>query len=71
MSQTKPLTDATLDEIEQLAKSNAAETYRGALLALVKEVRRLRGMILDGGGRQQLEHDLDARKVLNICEEIG
>ena len=48
MSQTKPLTDATLDEIEQLAKLNASETYRGALLALVEEVRRLRGMILDG-----------------------
>ncbi len=45
----KPLTAAVLDEIEQLAKSNAAETYRGALLALVEEVRRLRGMILDGG----------------------
>ena len=44
----KPLTDATLDEIESLAKLNAAETYRGALLALVSEVRRLRGMILDG-----------------------
>ena len=48
MSETTPLTDATLDEIERLAKSNAAETYRGALLALVEEVRRLRGMILDG-----------------------
>ena len=48
MSQTNHLTDATLDEIEQLATSNAAETYRGALLALVEEVRRLRGMILDG-----------------------
>ena len=46
---SQPLTDAALDEIEQLAKSNAAETYRGALLALVEEVRRLRGMILDGG----------------------
>ena len=48
MSQTQPLTDATLAEIEQLAQTNAAETYRGALLALVDEVRRLRGMILDG-----------------------
>ena len=44
----KLLTDATLDEIEGLAQTNAAETYRGALLALVEEVRRLRGMILDG-----------------------
>ena len=45
---TEPLTAATLAEIEQLAQTNAAETYRGALLALVEEVRRLRGMILDG-----------------------
>ena len=50
MIQTQPFTDATLDEIEQLAKSNEAETYRGALLALVEEVRRLRGMIFDGRG---------------------
>ena len=49
MSQAKPLTAAELDEIEEPAKSNAGETYRGALLALVEEVRRLRGMILDGG----------------------
>jgi hypothetical protein len=28
-----------------MAKTNAAETYRGALLALVDEVRRLRGII--------------------------
>jgi len=32
-----------------MAKTNAAETYRGALLALVEEVRRLRGILLDGG----------------------
>ena len=38
----QPLTAAEIDEIEELAKSNAAETYRGALLALVGEVRRLR-----------------------------
>lgn len=43
------LTEADLDEIEELAKTNAAETYRGALLALVSEVRRLREKILNGG----------------------
>ena len=32
-----------------MAKTNAAETYRGPLLALVEEVRRLRGILLDGG----------------------
>ena len=32
-----------------MAKTNAAETYRGPLLALVDEVRRLRRMVLDGG----------------------
>ena len=31
-----------------MAKTNAAETYRGPLLALVDEVRRLRGIILEG-----------------------
>ncbi len=30
-----PLTEADLDEIEAEAKTNAAETHRGALLALV------------------------------------
>jgi len=43
-----PLTDVDLDEIEAEAKANAAETYRGALLALVDEVRRLRGVVLEG-----------------------
>ena len=47
-TKSKPFTDADLDEIEHLAKTNAAETYRGALLALVDEARRLRGMILNG-----------------------
>ena len=50
MSETTPLTDATLDEIERLAKTNAAETYRGALLALVEEVRRLRERIAERNG---------------------
>ena len=42
------LSEAALDEIEAEAKTNAAETYRGALLRLVDEVRRLRGIVLDG-----------------------
>ncbi len=41
-----PLTESDLDEIEAEAMTNAAETYRGALLALVAEVRRLRGLLL-------------------------
>ena len=45
-----PLTAAALDEIEQLAMTNAAETYRGALLALVEEVRRLRERIAERDG---------------------
>ncbi len=36
------LTLADLAEIEALAKSDAGEPFRGALLALVEEVRRLR-----------------------------
>ena len=36
------LTEAELEEIEHLARENRSETYRGALLALVDEVRRLR-----------------------------
>jgi hypothetical protein len=51
----QPLTDAELEEIEALAKTNAAETYRGALLALVAEVRRLRGVLLEGRGDELQE----------------
>ncbi len=40
------LTEPDLDEIEGLARANASETYRGALLALVDEVRRLREVAL-------------------------
>ena len=43
------LTESDLDEIEDLAKANAAETYRGALLALVDEVRHLRKVIYSSG----------------------
>ena len=39
----RSLTEPGLDETERMARENAAETYRGALLALVDEVRRLRG----------------------------
>ncbi len=40
-----PLPDSDLDAIETAAKTNAAETYRGPLLALVGEVRRLRDLL--------------------------
>ena len=36
------LTEAELAEIERMARENAGESYRGPLLALVGEVRRLR-----------------------------
>ena len=42
----KPLTEAELAEIERLARENTGETYRGPLLALVGEVRRLREVAL-------------------------
>ncbi len=42
----KPLTDAELDGIERLARTDAAEAYRGPLLALVDEVRSLRAVVL-------------------------
>ena len=48
MDHPTPLTELELAEIEAEAKTNAAETYRGPLLALVEEVRRLRGIILEG-----------------------
>jgi hypothetical protein len=43
-----PLTETDLAAIEAEAKSNAGEPFRGPLLALVEEVRRLRGIILEG-----------------------
>ena len=36
------LTERELEAIEALARENAGEPYRGPLLALVDEVRRLR-----------------------------
>ena len=36
------LTETELEEIERMARENKFETYRGPLLALVDEVRRLR-----------------------------
>jgi len=43
------------------ALANAAETYRGALLAPVEQVRRPRGILLDGGGveRRGKSEDLE------------
>ena len=40
------LTEPDLDEIERMARENAGEPYRGPLLALVEEVRRLRRVAL-------------------------
>ena len=42
-------TEPDLDAIEELAKANESETYRGPLLALVDEVRRLREVALGRG----------------------
>jgi hypothetical protein len=46
------LSEADLDEIERLAALNESETYRGPLLALVAEVRRLRSVILAPGSQR-------------------
>ncbi len=43
------LTELELAEIEELAKSNAAETYWGPLVSLVQEVRRLRRTVERSG----------------------
>ena len=40
------LTETELEEIEHMARENKSETYRGPLLALVDEVRRLREVAL-------------------------
>ena len=61
-----PLTDADLDEIEDLARTDAAEAYRGPLLALVAEVRRLRGIVLEGaqpGAKVEDRHSLGELRV--------
>ncbi len=39
-------TEPDLDEVEELARANESEPYRGPLLALVDEVRRLREVAL-------------------------
>ena len=44
------LTETELEEIESMARENAGEPYRGPLLALVEEVRRLRSTVLGGRG---------------------
>ena len=41
------LTEHDLEEIESMARGNGGEPYRGPLVALVDEVRRLRGVILE------------------------
>ena len=45
---TEPMPESQLAEIEDLARADTGEPYRGALLALVAEVRRLRGVVLGG-----------------------
>ena len=40
-------TETDLEEIERLARENAGEPYRGPLLELVAEVRRLREVALE------------------------
>ncbi len=47
MNDRPSLSESELDEIERLARTDAAEAYRGPLLALVDEVRRLRAILLD------------------------
>ena len=42
------LTEPSSEEIESMARENAGEPYRGPLIALVDEVRRLRALILEG-----------------------
>ena len=54
------LTDTDLAEIEALAERDAGEPCRGALLALVDEVRRLRASscsIIASGDHQQQERN--------------
>ena len=43
------LTESDLEQIEALAHKDSAENFRGPLLALVDEVRRLRGIATEGG----------------------
>ncbi len=40
------ISESELEEIEQLARTDTAEAYRGPLLALVDEVRRLWALAL-------------------------
>ncbi len=41
-----PKDEADLEAIERMTRENAGEPYRGPLLALVGEVRRLREAVL-------------------------
>ena len=43
----KPLTETEIEEIERMARENTGEPYRGPLLALVDEVRRLRRIVFE------------------------
>lgn len=52
------LVEADLNEIESMARENAGEPNRGPLIALVEEVRRLRGVVLGGSLERQGLTDL-------------
>ncbi len=49
------LTEHDLQAIERLARENAGEPYRGPLLALVAEVRRLRKALLRGDSSKEVD----------------
>ncbi len=55
MNDRPSLSESDLDEIERLARTDAAEAYRGPLLALVDEVRRLRAIVLDQSSEKQAD----------------
>ncbi len=55
MNDRSSLSESELDEIERLARTDAAEAYRGPLLALVDEVRRLRAVVLDPPSEKQAD----------------
>ena len=50
------LTETDLETIEALARENESENFRGPLLALVDEVRRLRGAMLRGVPNEERGH---------------
>ena len=49
MTDRSRLTEIEFEEIEHMAREDAGEPYRGPLIALVDEVRRLREVAPGGG----------------------